>query len=86
MFAQSRLSIGIGFGNHGSGAYPPPAFAQYQPPCPAPGYNTAARYVEPRDHDAYRGHVRNWDRESVAWNHGDERHDNRGARDRDYRR
>ena len=38
MFAQSRLSIGIGFGSYGSGAYPPPAYARYQPPCPGPGY------------------------------------------------
>src|SRR3954470_22319814 len=40
MFAQSRLSIGIGVGGYGPGSYPPPAYAQqYQPPCPGPGYS-----------------------------------------------
>jgi hypothetical protein len=70
MFAQSRLSIGVGFGGYGPGAYPPPAYAQYQPPCPGPGYSwvdgywrqpavtLAPRYVEPRYDNAYRGNDR----------------------------
>jgi hypothetical protein len=44
MFAQSRLSIGVGFGGYGSGAYPPPTYAQYQPPCPGPGYSWVDGY------------------------------------------
>lgn len=39
MFAQSRLSIAVGNGGYGPGAYPPPTHAQYQPPCPGPGYS-----------------------------------------------
>ena len=39
MFAQSRVSIGIGFGGHGAGSYqPPPSYASNIPPCPGPDY------------------------------------------------
>jgi hypothetical protein len=47
MFAQSRLSIGIGA--YGMGAYPPPAYTQYQPPCPGPGYTWVDGYWAPRE-------------------------------------
>jgi len=33
MFAGPRLSVGIA-----AGGYVPPAYVQYQPPCPGPGY------------------------------------------------
>src|SRR5664279_2437 len=48
MFAQSRVSIGIGVGGYGP-AYPPPAYAQYMPPCPGPDYTWVAGYWGPRD-------------------------------------
>ena len=39
MFAQTRVSIGIGFGGHGAGFYqPPPSYASDIPPCPGPDY------------------------------------------------
>jgi hypothetical protein len=39
MFAQTRVSIGIGFGGHGAGFYqPPPSYASNIPPCPGPDY------------------------------------------------
>jgi len=43
MFAQPRVSIGIGVGGYGPGAYPPPAYA-YQTPCPRPGYTWVDGY------------------------------------------
>ncbi len=39
MFAQPRVSIGIGFGGYGHGVYAPPVYAQqYVPACPGPDY------------------------------------------------
>jgi hypothetical protein len=39
MFAQTRFSIGIGFGGHGAGFYqPPPSYASNIPPSPGPDY------------------------------------------------
>lgn len=39
MFAQTRFSIGLGFGNQGAGFYQgAPAYASDIPPCPGPGY------------------------------------------------
>ena len=70
MLAQSRLSIGVGVGGYGQGAYRPAAYAQYQPPCPGPGYSwvdghwrqpvvtVAPRFAEPRHDNAYRGNDR----------------------------
>ena len=49
MFAQTRLSVGIGVGGYGPGAYPPPAYAQqYAPPCPGPGYTWVNGYWAPQ--------------------------------------
>jgi len=48
MFAQSRLSIGVGVGGFGPGAYRPPTYAQYQPPCPGPGYSWVDGYWTPQ--------------------------------------
>jgi hypothetical protein len=36
LFAQPRVSIGIGVGGYARGYYAPPVYAQ--PPCPGPGY------------------------------------------------
>jgi WXXGXW repeat (2 copies) len=45
MFAQTRLSIGLGFGTQGAGFYQaPPAFAANIPPCPGPGYTWVDGY------------------------------------------
>ena len=86
MFAQSRLSIGVGVGGYGPGAYRPAAYAQYQPPCPGPGYSwvdghwrqpivtVAPRYVESRYGNAFRSNDHN-DR--------DDRNDRDGRIDRD---
>jgi len=48
MFAQTRLSIGVGVGGFGPGYYPPPAYVQYAPPCPGPGYTWVDGYWAPR--------------------------------------
>ena len=48
MFAQPRLSIGIGVGGHGPAIYPYPAYAQYAPPCPGPDYTWADGYWAPQ--------------------------------------
>jgi WXXGXW repeat (2 copies) len=48
MFAQPRVSIGIGVGGYGPGYYPPPAYAQYAPPCPGPDYAWVAGYWVPQ--------------------------------------
>ena len=45
MFAQSRFSIGIGFGGHGAGFYqPPPSYASNISPCPGPDYTWVDGY------------------------------------------
>jgi hypothetical protein len=50
MFAQTRLSIGIGVGGYAPAYYPPPAYAQAQavPPCPGPDYTWVDGYWSPR--------------------------------------
>ena len=49
MFAQTRLSIGVGVGGYGPGYYPPPAYAeQYVPPCPGPDYTWVDGYWTPQ--------------------------------------
>jgi hypothetical protein len=48
MFAQTRLSVGIGVGGYGPGYYPPPAYSQYVPPCPGPDYAWADGYWAPQ--------------------------------------
>jgi hypothetical protein len=48
MFAQTRLSIGVGVGGFGPGYYPPPAYSQYVPPCPGPGYSWVDGYWTPQ--------------------------------------
>jgi len=50
LFAQPRISVGIGVGGYGPGVYPPPAYAQqYAPPCPGPGYTWVDGYWGPRN-------------------------------------
>jgi len=45
MFAQTRFSIGLGFGSQGGGFYQaPPAYAANIPPCPGPGYTWVDGY------------------------------------------
>src|ERR1700730_14025936 len=45
MFAQTRFSIGVGFGGHGAGFYqPPPSYAYNIPPCPGPDYTWVDGY------------------------------------------
>ena len=45
MFAETRVSIGIGFGGHGAGFYqPPPSYASNIPPCPGPDYTWVDGY------------------------------------------
>src|SRR5258708_24694939 len=48
MFAQPRVSIGIGVGGYGPGYSPPPAYTQYVPPCPGPGYAWVDGYWVPQ--------------------------------------
>jgi hypothetical protein len=51
MFAQTRLSIGVGVGaGYAPGYYAPPAYAaQYQPPCPGPDYTWVDGYWGPQN-------------------------------------
>ena len=45
MFAQTRFSVGVGFGGNGAGFYQqPPAYASNIPPCPGPGYTWVDGY------------------------------------------
>jgi hypothetical protein len=44
MFAQPRVSSGIGVGGYGPGAYPPPDYAHCVPPCPGPDYTWVDGY------------------------------------------
>ena len=45
MFAQTRFSIGFGFGSQGAGYYQaPPAYASNITPCPGPGYTWVDGY------------------------------------------
>jgi hypothetical protein len=48
MFAQPRVSIGIGVNVYAPGYYPPPAYGQYMPPCPGPGYAWVNGYWVPQ--------------------------------------
>ena len=50
LFAQPRISVGIGVGGYGPGVYPPPAYVQqYVPPCPGPDYTWIAGSWGPRN-------------------------------------
>jgi hypothetical protein len=97
MFAQPRISVGIGVGGYGPGYYPPSAYSQYVPPCPGPdyvwsdgywhrpfvsGYRVAPRFIEPRNYSSFRGSDRGFD--NRFQNRGGERHDNRANRGRGY--
>src|SRR5579864_7482946 len=45
MFAQTRVSIGVGFGGRGAGFYQAPlSYASNIPPCPGPGYTWVSGY------------------------------------------
>jgi len=45
MFAETRFSVGVGFGGHGGGFYQaPPSYASNIPPCPGPGYTWVDGY------------------------------------------
>ena len=45
MFAETRVSIGVGFGEHGGGYYQSaPYYASNIPPCPGPGYTWVDGY------------------------------------------
>ena len=45
MFAETRVSIGIGLGGYGAGFYqPPPSYASYMPPSPGPDYDWVDGY------------------------------------------
>jgi hypothetical protein len=45
MFAQTRFSVGIGFGGQGAGFYqPPPSYASNIPPRPGPDYTWVDGY------------------------------------------
>ena len=45
MFAQTRFSIGLGFGSQGAGFnQAPPAYASNIPPCPGPGFTWVDGY------------------------------------------
>jgi hypothetical protein len=48
MFAQPRVSIGIGVGGYGPGYYGPPAYVPYVPPYPGPGYAWVNGYWVPQ--------------------------------------
>jgi hypothetical protein len=83
MFAQPRVSIGIGVGGYGP-AYPPPAYAQYMPPCPGPDYSWVAGLWGPRNvwvNGYWRGPVGGGYR--VAPRYFAPRHDDRDYRGRD---
>ena len=47
MFAQPRISVGIGVGGYGPGYYAPPAYTTVVPPCPGPGYAWVDGYWVP---------------------------------------
>lgn len=47
LFAQPRVSVGIGVGGYAPG-YAPPAYDQYVPPCPGPGYVWVDGYWAPQ--------------------------------------
>jgi hypothetical protein len=93
MFAQPRISVGIGVGGYGPGAYPPPAYAQqYAPPCPGPDYTWVDGYWGPRNvwvagfwrapvYPSYRVAPRVYNSYRVS-DRGHDRDNNRG-RDRD---
>ncbi|MCU1339211.1 MAG: putative signal peptide protein [Bryobacterales bacterium] len=44
MFAQTRFSVGVGFGGNGGGFYQQPPSYAYVPPCPGPGYSWVDGY------------------------------------------
>jgi len=45
MFAETRFSVGVGFGGHRGGFYQaPPSYASNIPPCPGPGYTWVDGY------------------------------------------
>lgn len=90
LFAQPRVSIGIGIGGYGAGRYASTApYVEARPPCPGPDYNWVDGYW-----DQNRGH--NWVagywtrpafhsgyREQSRYNH--DRFDRDRDRDRGYR-
>jgi hypothetical protein len=48
LFAHARLSIAVAVGGFGPGYSPPPAYAQYAPPCPGPDYTWVDGYWAPQ--------------------------------------
>ncbi len=48
MFAQPRVSIGIGVGGYAPGYYAPPAYSEVVPPCPGPDYVWVDGYWVPQ--------------------------------------
>jgi hypothetical protein len=49
MFAQPRVSIGIGVGGYARGYYAPPVYAPVAPAYPGPGYTWVDGYWGPRN-------------------------------------
>lgn len=84
MFAQSRLSIGIGVGGYGPGSYPPPAYTQRWQ-APVNNYRTAPPYVDERDYNAYRDYDRD-DRGREVDRGYDNQYQSRGGEHADGRR
>lgn len=83
MFAQSRLSIGIGVGGYGPGSCPPPAYTQ-QWHAPVNNFVTAPRYVDQRDERADRDHDRD-DRGRERSRGFDNKYQSRGSEHADSR-
>ena len=85
MFAQTRFSVGIGFGGYGGGFnQPPPSYASNIPPCPGPDYTWVDGYWS-QDHDRNTWVAGYWSRQPFSSYQAVPRFDNRFNNDDDRR-
>jgi hypothetical protein len=85
MFAQTRFSVGVGFGGQGVGLYqPPPSYASV-PPCPGPDYNWVNGYWS-QDHGRNTWIAGFWNRQQFSGGYHVAAPFNNGFNDRDNQR
>ena len=66
LFAQTRFSVGVGFGGQGDGSYlAPPSYADDIPPCPGPDYYWVDGYWSP-DHGRNTWVAGSWNKQPFS--------------------
>jgi len=83
MFAQTRFSVGVGFGGQGDGFYrAPPSYAYDIPPCPGPDYYWVDGYWS-QDHGRNTWIAGYWNRQQFSGGYQVATHFDKRFNDRD---